>query len=71
MSTILLILLIIFMAVFAIWTQLYVAEVNKNRLQENIKRYEKKKVKQQESKILASRQIRRPKNKEKSINVRT
>ena len=38
-------------------------------LLENIKRYEEKKVKQQESKVLGQKQVKRKANKEKSTNV--
>ena len=39
------------------------------KLLENIKRYEEKKAKQQESQILGQKLIKGTKNKEKSINV--
>ena len=51
MTCVLMTLLIIFMAVFAIWTQFYIANNNNKNLIENIKRYEKKKAEQQESKV--------------------
>jgi hypothetical protein len=37
------------MAVFAVWGQYYIKEINKNNLRENMKKYEKEKTKQQKS----------------------
>ena len=42
-------LIIIFMAVFALWGQYYIKEINKNNLRKNMENYEKKKTKQQKS----------------------
>ena len=39
------------------------------KLLENIKKYEEKKTKQQESKVLGQKLVKGTKNKEKSINV--
>ena len=40
-----------------------------NKLFENIERYEKEKAKQQESKILGQKLVKRTKNKEKSTQL--
>tara|TARA_R110002020_G_scaffold109163_1_gene252714 strand:- start:356 stop:505 length:150 start_codon:yes stop_codon:yes gene_type:complete len=40
-----------------------------DKLLKNIEKYEKKKIKQQESKILEQREKRRSKNKKENINV--
>ena len=38
------------------------------KLLENIRKYEEKKVKQQESKILGQKQVKRTKNKRETVN---
>ena len=54
MEMIILALLIIFMAIFAIWGQFYIQEKNRQTLLDNIERYEKEKIKQQKSKVSTS-----------------
>ena len=40
-----------------------------DKLKENIRKYEEKKAKQQESKVLGQKPVKRTKNKEKNTNV--